>query len=35
MTEFEAATLAYQYAGLWVAAVSGSLNVCLSDLGFG
>ena len=35
MTEFEAATLTYQYAGLWVAGSVGPLNVCLSGLGFG
>ena len=33
MTEFEAATLAYQYAGLWVAGSVGAAQCLL--IGFG
>ena len=33
MTEFEAATLAYQYAGLWVASSVGVAQCLLIGLG--
>ena len=35
MTEFEAATLAYQYAGLWVASSVGVAQCLLIGLGLG